>query len=126
MKTLREINAALEEAFKDVRLESFLLMTMDDGEKVYDTEAIIAYLLFEGVLFPNTRDFSGPYNAGTTAVLFVNCNDLLCPAADAECVKDSELPELCRLYTEEESGILKWVAKKRGVPAVRWNHGKVK
>jgi hypothetical protein len=116
-----KVSDAVEDAYKNVGLRSFKLFRGDDGKPVYDHEAIASYLLFEGVLFLNTRKYQGtPGVDGQTTVLFVNCNDLLCPAADAEDVEVHELPELCRLYTEEENGILKWVAAKRGVPPVRW------
>jgi hypothetical protein len=95
-----------------------------DGEKVPNTEAMIAYLLDEDVLFADCRQYYCEYTKqliGPTIVLFVLVNDYFVPASDAEDVKLSEIPQLFELYRKGGMcGVYEFVAEKRGIPNKHW------
>jgi hypothetical protein len=110
----------LDATFKNVKFDDFCIH-LSDGFMAHDIELMIAYLCSEEVLFANTRE----YNGEKTVILSVNCNDIFCPAADAEEITLNELPDLCRMYIEEENPIMKWVAKKRGIEPKRWQQASV-
>lgn len=82
----------------------------------FDPEFALAYLLTESVIFANSRDFL--YDGkpgGHTIVLFVNVNDIFCPAADAEDLDYHEIQALYDAYIKEmDLGVAKWAMKKRG------------
>lgn len=52
------------------------------------------------------------------------CNDFFVPAADAEDIVWNEVPGLRDLYFAGGStALLKWIAKRRGVPYKHWRKG---
>jgi len=91
-----------------------------NGEKEPMEDAMVEYLLKEGVLFVNSRkvvdEWGGKQEIGEeTLVLYVLCNDTFAWAsADAESISMKELPNLFDLvYEDNIFGSTKWVCKKR-------------
>jgi hypothetical protein len=87
----------------------------------FDTEEAVAQLLKEGTLFLNTRDYKGTMPVideagGRTMVVFINCNDVFGPCADAD---DITLEEVEALYKEmvkyPKSGSTRWICFKRNM-----------
>jgi len=96
----------------------------EDGETIPNDEAMLAYLLDEDVLFPNTRKYYCEHAKqllGPTIVLFVLINDRFVPGSDAEDVKLEEIPRLFELYRAKGyDGLCEFVANKRGIPNKHW------
>ena len=88
-----------------------------DGKQVPNEEAMLSRLLDENILFCNSRKFQEPDSneiREETIVLFINCNDIFAPAADAECLTLSELPDLFRRYQKvEDWAVCQFVGLKR-------------
>lgn len=81
----------------------------------FDEATACAALLLDDVLFCNSRDYLWKdKKGGHTIVLYVNCNDTFCPAADAEDVPLSELRNLYDWVKKDPRGVTKWVAARRG------------
>ena len=87
----------------------------------FDTEEAVAQLLKEGTLFLNTRDYKGTMPVvdeagGRTMVIFINCNDVFGPCADAD---DITFEEVEALYKEmikyPKSGAVRWICFKRNI-----------
>lgn len=92
-----------------------------DGKLVPDEESMAAYLIDEGVLFVNSRDYKDKMSSGHTLVLFININDVFGPGADAEDVTYEELPKVYDLYQEKGyQGIIEFVGQKRGYEKSRY------
>lgn len=108
-----DISQKLDKVFENVTFNDFCWIQAN--ETLYNNEAMAMYLLNEGVLFL-LHGMSAQNKL--TLSLFVNCNDIFTPASDCEEITYDELPDLCRIYIEEERGLMKWVAKKRSIPAV--------
>lgn len=88
-----------------------------DGEKHPNHEAMLAYLLQQDVLFCNSRVYLEEdlkAQGKETIVLFINCNDVFGPGADAEELTLAEVPVLFELERDKDfHGIVEFVAKKR-------------
>jgi len=90
-----------------------------DGEKHWDKELLLAYLLKEELVFCNSRKYvelNGDIKPSTT-VIFALCNDVFAWAcADCEPILPSEYPELYELNEENNKwGPTKWACKKRNL-----------
>ena len=111
------ILAQIEELFDKVTFEDFCC----DHKDAYLDEEILAYLLFKGIVFVNSRKYVNIDDNQTvmpsTTIIFVNCNDIWAwGCADAEEVTKKELPVLCRMYMGDKRwGVLKWACRKRGM-----------
>ena len=87
-----------------------------DGKQVPNEEAMLSKLLDECYLFCNSRVFLN--EDGTrgeeTIVLYILCNDVFAPAADAESLTLSELPTLFSLFESKDSyGVIEFVSLRR-------------
>src|SRR5271165_5093049 len=50
-----------------------------------------------------------------TTEIYVNCNDIFVPAADAENIPEDKIEELYKYWKEDrKEGAIKWVRKQRG------------
>ena len=94
-----------------------------NGKQEPDIESMVAYLIDEGVLFVNSRDYlfdelpGVQEKVGHTLVLYILCNDHFCPASDAEDLSYDEVPKLYELYKAKQwTGIFEFIAEKRGLP----------
>ena len=87
----------------------------DDYDVQPDDESMIAFLLDEGILF-----VGNDYGDGTVN-LYININDYVAPAADAENLPTNEIPKLFEMYRKDGyNGVAQYVADKRGIPNKRW------
>lgn len=95
--------------------EDKLFFTID-GKEYCNEPALLSELLGAGILFSNEREylFDGA-NAGSTIVLFVQCNDLFWwGTADAMDLPLVELPKLYKMWKADPKwGVEKWCCFQR-------------
>lgn len=89
-----------------------------EGHKYPDMENMAAYLLDESVLFVA---MAISRREDSSIQLMVRINDYFVPGADSECLEYHELPRLFDLYKlNGVSGVVEFVAKKRGISIDHW------
>lgn len=93
-------------------------------DNFFDEELALSEMLKEGILFCNCCYYSlqkDGKSEGETVVLFVNLNDIFCPAADALELLTTEIEDLYSLYSQYKYlqnkyyGVIKWAALKLGL-----------
>jgi hypothetical protein len=89
-----------------------------NGKKEPDIESMVAFLIDEGILFVNSRDYLfESRKTGHTLVLYILCNDQFVPGSDGEDLSYDEVQNLYELYKEKGwQGVYEFIAAKRGCP----------
>jgi hypothetical protein len=96
-------------------------LVLEEKIGYFDEEEAVAQLLRDNILFLNTREYKGTMPVideagGRTMVIFMNCNDVFGPCADADDITLEEVPALYKeIIKYPKSGSIRWICFKRNL-----------